>query len=546
MDELGIRIYWGPWGGELDPSPLVKVGRAWDASMPDAPSLVDEDRVWMIANKPVCSFYSFYLKVPRTHGDGFMQVMVCLMIPEGQHLASQSPLTLLDALWELFNRLFTIDDSAKRPTKEVVDTAYIQLLADYPLEKCLWYVFRMEGTEPASFCVESRAQLDALMRFNAYPALANVKHLELGFNCSSTLNIDTKGNDGNVKKEPKRSWWKRERPKKQPKKKEKSKTIHREEESKTQPLESPIEVEPEVVVEPEMLIHIEPVDPTSSNFISNEGMAHEEDAADALKKQDGGSKKKKKKKTYIGVIIASCFVLGIFFAIIFTHYRELKKAETEAFDDCVSLEKCQEYLEKYPDGAHRRQVENLIKWYETQDSIAENERMEYRAYMRCMDAYDYREAIDRCDDYLSQYQDGYYWYDVMQRKNEMLEEGRRDALRMLNQGRKTDFEANAESFITEMEFGIACWFLESDSQKVQDIMDVYEIDEDDYYVYDANEDAIYRSDIKTELENAIANSVEPYLTFEGFCFSSWEDVSVAFYEILNSCGHVLDEYKTNH
>lgn len=47
----------------------------------------------------------------------------------------------------------------------------------------------MQGHSPASFCVNSKNQLDALMRHSRYDILASVGCLELGFNCKSSISL---------------------------------------------------------------------------------------------------------------------------------------------------------------------------------------------------------------------------------------------------------------------------------------------------------------------------------------------------------------------
>ena len=207
MNEIGIRIFWGPWGGEFSPAPIVSVGETMVDFSPEAPSLVTEDEVWMITNGASQSVYSYYAKVPCSNSEDFVQVLVNFTMQRNQHLANKSPLELLESLRDQFCKLFIINLNARLPKMEKINAAFGQLLSGCKVEDCPWYVFEMEGLQPGAFRVEDRNQLDALMRFNAYPALAHVGHLELGFKCNTTVDINTKGESNTDKSVlPKKSW----------------------------------------------------------------------------------------------------------------------------------------------------------------------------------------------------------------------------------------------------------------------------------------------------------------------------------------------------
>ena len=194
MNEIGIRIYWGPLDGKFNPSPIVSVGNVMGSIIPSAPALVSEEQSWTIKIDEWKSVFASYSKERCVSSDSFLQLLICIVLPKGQRLAGEkSPHNLLDDVRSLFDQLFVLDLQAELPPKEKVDVVFAQLLSSYVLEKCPWYVFNMEGSCPASFCVESLSQLGALMRFNAYPALAHIEHLELGFKCKTTVNINTKG-----------------------------------------------------------------------------------------------------------------------------------------------------------------------------------------------------------------------------------------------------------------------------------------------------------------------------------------------------------------
>lgn len=224
MNEISIRIFWGPWGGEFNPSPIVSVGNVVGGIVPSAPALVKEDKSWMIKTDEWKAVYACHSKERCFNSDSYMQLLVCVIIPKGKRLAGEkSPLDLLEDVRSQFDQFYTIDLDANQPVD--VDAAFSQLLAGYAVEDCHWYVFNMEGDKPASFCVENRSQLNALMRYNAYPTLAHIEYLELGFKCKTTVNIDTRGQSGSgKKKETKSKWWWNGAKEKEPKDEQKNET----------------------------------------------------------------------------------------------------------------------------------------------------------------------------------------------------------------------------------------------------------------------------------------------------------------------------------
>ena len=210
MNEIAVRIFWGPWGGEIAPKPVVSVGEVVGEFEPSPPSLVkEEEKSWMLKIDNQRTVFSSYSKEPCVNAEGFLQLLVCVFIPTGQRLANgKSPLELLTAVRDQFGLLFSFNLQYTPSNVGKVNGRFGQLIARYPLEKCPWYDFRMEGAEAASFCVDSMEQLNALMLYHAYTPLAHIEHLELGLNCKSTIAINTKGESGETKEE-KRKWWQR-------------------------------------------------------------------------------------------------------------------------------------------------------------------------------------------------------------------------------------------------------------------------------------------------------------------------------------------------
>ena len=211
MNELAIRIYWGPDGGQFQSEPLVQAGDMAVEFEPKAPLLCNDDQVWMMVNGNQCNMCASYERVKAAGNGQAIQLLICLFIPVGQRLAGgKSPLEMLKALRLKFERLFVFDLEAKQPHPAIANAAFRQVVAAFPMEACPFYVFRMEGTDHGAFRVESTSQLSALMRYSNYNPIARIGCLEMSFNCNSTFSLNTKGNSNDAESsDSKKSWLER-------------------------------------------------------------------------------------------------------------------------------------------------------------------------------------------------------------------------------------------------------------------------------------------------------------------------------------------------
>lgn len=414
MNGIGIRIYWGPWGCDFDPHPVVSIGSVTGKFQPFAPSIISEDRSWMIKTNESQSVYAFFSKERCTEPCKSLQLLVCVIMPKGDHLAGgKSPLDLLEAIKDQFGQLFTFNLDAPEPEVKLVNDAFGQMLADFPLERCPWYVFVMEGTEPASFCVESHAQLDALMRFNAYPALAHIEHLELGFKCKSTVKIDTKGLATDTSTGKKRPWWKREKPEKQKdaKKGDKAKTNENDgrerkdlpRETGFEPLMSPPDAlgtekldadeEPAYVVNA-VNVSVETPEPPNNESAAGEEKEKKGNTPDQQETKRKGvftkmgdglgrtfaavagriaeffGKMTLKAKSHPWLALGVTLILVAFCFGVHSCNKAYRDVEYNAIVSCMDLKSCRTYLQDYPDRKFESKVQSRLRDL-VNDSVAE-------------------------------------------------------------------------------------------------------------------------------------------------------------------------------
>lgn len=414
MNEMSIRIFWGPWGGEFNPSPVVSLGNVVGSIVPTAPLLVKEDKSWMIRTDEWKAVYSCYSKERCFNSDSYMQLLVCVIIPKGKRLEGEkSPLDLLEDIRNQFDLLFTIDIDAVLPTKEEVEAAFTQVLSNYVVADCPWYVFNMEGKEPASFQVDSRSQLNALMRYNAYPALAHVEHLELGFKCETTLEINTKGNsEGGKRKETKgeRRWRKKkEGDKTTTVYKEKSKSVSEKQVGNDNVVQSKVNDSTEeggktsgMIVEDVfvgclafLMLPLYCVYQLFKRCFAKPKLAI---GIAGLLVAFGLSGFFGIKSIKVSNAYKKCQTAGDFVAFL-EKYPNSKYSDAASFHACSKISQYRHYLVNYPEGAFRHEADSIVEDY-VKDSVARFDKAEQDAFQKC-NANDPLDAYNACMDYLA-------------------------------------------------------------------------------------------------------------------------------------------------
>ncbi len=191
-NNLSLRIYCGAVGTDLDHQLCVEVGAIPKAFSATAPVFVNEREAWMITHAQDYTLYTISYQGFHTIDLQPGHLLICLFVPAQKRLADgHSPLEVLEALKDTFVVQALCGD--KLPQSPVDAAPYKALLDKYRLEERSLLLPVMQGKTPASFCVESKKQLDALMRHSRYPALISVGRLELGFSCPTGIDLVGKG-----------------------------------------------------------------------------------------------------------------------------------------------------------------------------------------------------------------------------------------------------------------------------------------------------------------------------------------------------------------
>lgn len=192
VNNLSLRIYGGALDGGMEAQPLVAVGSVPNEFRPIPPMIVDEQQVWMITHAQSYTLYAVYSKRCRTAEDLPGQILICIFLPPQQRLADgNSPLGLLDSLMDSF--AVQALRGGKLPNTSIDNSPFKVLLGRYRLEERPVLLPIMQGPESSAFCVDSKTQLDAIMRHSRYPVLSGVSRLELGYHCNSTIMLKTQG-----------------------------------------------------------------------------------------------------------------------------------------------------------------------------------------------------------------------------------------------------------------------------------------------------------------------------------------------------------------
>lgn len=192
ISHIGLSIYGGAQGENLDAVPLVTAGEIPDNFQVFSPMLVKESSSWIIYHALSYTLYALYSEVVCTSDSKPGQLLICLFIPVQKKLADgKGGLGLLDSVWNVF-ALYGMR-SGKLSEVPIDNAPFVKLLEQYRLEDRQTLLPAMVGSVPASFRVENLNQVDALMRYSRYDILSNVSRLELGLHCQTTLSLPIKG-----------------------------------------------------------------------------------------------------------------------------------------------------------------------------------------------------------------------------------------------------------------------------------------------------------------------------------------------------------------
>lgn len=192
ISSISVSIYGGTQGKALNNSPYISIGGKPNGFTPTPPVIVDELQSWIIIHGQDYTMYAMASKKCKTVEGQQGLLLIYLFLPAQRRLADgKSPLELLESI----NDCFSVQAlrSGILPNTPVDNTPFLTIVNNFRLEERTVLLPVMQGHKPASFCVNSRSQLDALMRHSRYPVLSAVGHLELGYQCQSSISLTTTG-----------------------------------------------------------------------------------------------------------------------------------------------------------------------------------------------------------------------------------------------------------------------------------------------------------------------------------------------------------------
>lgn len=190
MSELSVslRIYCGSVSEGFSHEPAVSLGTAPPGYKPSAPTLVNENRSWVIVHAQRYTMYALCVKPMRTKNGDDGIVLINIFLPAHQRFAREaSPVHILTELFNTFTATGT--HNGILPDIPIESEPFANVLLRYPLEDRVVTLPVMQGTKTASYCAASEMQLNAIMRHSRYQALTGVGQLELGMHCKSTIDL---------------------------------------------------------------------------------------------------------------------------------------------------------------------------------------------------------------------------------------------------------------------------------------------------------------------------------------------------------------------
>lgn len=189
---IALRIDTGSSNLGFNDVPVLALGQTPLEFRPKAPVIINETESWMITHAQDYTAYAIFSKAYKAQNGEEGNLLITLFVPSQLRIANgKSPLEILKAIMVCFMTNSLSNDAL--PMIPVNELPFAAVLNKYTLEERSIFLPVMAGKESAAYCVDSIMQLDALMRFSRYPALAQVGRLELGRNCASTIMIFPKG-----------------------------------------------------------------------------------------------------------------------------------------------------------------------------------------------------------------------------------------------------------------------------------------------------------------------------------------------------------------
>ena len=187
VTQLVLSIHITDSNGVIKNQPDILVGKLPVGYQTHQPTIVNEDKSWIILHDANYTHYSLYTKNVAISKVERGNVSFNLLLPFNQKLdEGHRVVDVLDKIVELWKQAVSIRISQNYSLTTKIFEDYISSIN---LGKREFTFPVMKGSTPAAHCICNKSQLGALLNFTRYPLLSTVAWLELGHECPTTINL---------------------------------------------------------------------------------------------------------------------------------------------------------------------------------------------------------------------------------------------------------------------------------------------------------------------------------------------------------------------
>ena len=187
IPQLVLSIHITDSNGVLKTQPDILVGKLPVGYQTHLPTIVNEEKAWIILHDANYTHYSLYAKNIAISKKETGNVSFNLLLPFDQKLdEGHRVVDVLDKVKELWKKVVSIRINQKY---SLATKSFEEYISSINLCKRELTFPVMKGSTPAAHCICNKGQLGALLNFTRYPLLSTVAWLELGHECPTTINL---------------------------------------------------------------------------------------------------------------------------------------------------------------------------------------------------------------------------------------------------------------------------------------------------------------------------------------------------------------------
>jgi len=180
---IALKVFAGDLSSNMKDAEVVSVGILPDYLSPITPILVREPKVWILRHTLDYNVYEYH---DTTRGEKCV-IHIIVAIAAKAKMKGSNPFILLKQIAELTQKQIINEGSIS--LSNVDNSQFEEIINNCELEDQPQLLPRMDGNIPASLKVDNEERVKMLMEFSRYQVLKHYSHLEMGFNCESTISL---------------------------------------------------------------------------------------------------------------------------------------------------------------------------------------------------------------------------------------------------------------------------------------------------------------------------------------------------------------------